>query len=108
VFLGTMRTGPDLTNVGLRLQDPLWHHRHLYNPQSMVNWSIMPAFRFLYKVQRVKGKPHPDGFAMVGDPTVPEGHEVVPTKEAKALVAYLISLKRDYALKEAPVTPTEP
>jgi cytochrome c oxidase cbb3-type subunit II len=30
------------------------------------------------------------------------GHEIVPTAEAEALVAYLLSLKRDYALPEAP------
>jgi cytochrome c oxidase cbb3-type subunit II len=30
------------------------------------------------------------------------GYEVVPTEDAKALVAYLLSLKRDYPLPEAP------
>ena len=101
VFLGTMRTGPDLTNVGVRLQDPVWHHKHLFNPQAMVEWSLMPPHRFLYKVQPVRnGRPHPDGFTMDG---IPEGHEIVPTQEAKALVAYLLSLKRNYPLNEAPV-----
>jgi len=104
VFLGTMRTGPDLTNIGKRQPSALWHHQHLFAPRAMAgDWSIMPAYRFLYKVQKVKGTPHPDGFTVPGDPSVPEGYEIVPTKEAKALVAYLISLDRSYSLKEAPV-----
>jgi len=32
----------------------------------------------------------------------PEGYEVVPTYEAEALVAYLLSLNRNYPLPEAP------
>jgi len=33
VLLGTMRTGPDLTNVGQRLSSEDWHYLHLYDPQ---------------------------------------------------------------------------
>lgn len=33
VMLGTMRTGPDLTNIGLRQSDTSWHLLHLYNPR---------------------------------------------------------------------------
>src|SRR5690554_6214564 len=35
-LLGTMRTGPDLINVGQRLPDLNWHLIHLYNPRSLV------------------------------------------------------------------------
>ena len=36
----------------------------------------------------------------------PPGYEVVPTAEGKALVDYLLSLKKNYPLPEAP-EPTE-
>jgi cytochrome c oxidase cbb3-type subunit 2 len=48
-LLGTSRTGPDLSNIGSRQPSPEWHHLHLYNPRSLVSWSIMPAFPFLYR-----------------------------------------------------------
>ena len=35
----------------------------------------------------------------------PEGYEIVPTYEAEALVAYLVSLNRNYPLPEAPEPP---
>ncbi|HEY9517410.1 MAG TPA: cbb3-type cytochrome c oxidase subunit II, partial [Gemmatimonadaceae bacterium] len=47
-LLGTMRTGPDLSNVGLRLPDTSWQLIHLYNPRTVAPWSIMPAFPFLF------------------------------------------------------------
>jgi phosphoserine aminotransferase len=36
---------------------------------------------------------------------LPDGYEVVPTAEAEALVAYLLSLNRNYPLPEAPEPP---
>jgi cytochrome c oxidase cbb3-type subunit 2 len=50
-LLGTMRTGPDLLNVGSRLPDANWHLLHLYQPRAVVPWSIMPSFRFLFDVR---------------------------------------------------------
>ena len=46
-MLGTMRTGPDLANVGSRYSEP-WQHTHTFNPRSLNDWSIMPSFAFLY------------------------------------------------------------
>lgn len=100
-LIGTMRTGPDLANVGTRLNEE-WHHKHLYNPQSTSKGSIMPPFRYLYRVQKIGKKPSPDalsGFVEGDEP--PEGYEVVPTQRAKLLVAYLMSLKQDYELPES-------
>jgi hypothetical protein len=37
----------------------------------------------------------------------PAGYEVVPTPEAKHLAAYLLSLRTDAPLYEAPFTPTQ-
>jgi cytochrome c oxidase cbb3-type subunit 2 len=102
-FLGTMRTGPDLANVGRRWPDPNWHHRHLYEPAIVSPGSIMPAYRYLYRLQRIQGQPSANAVAgLVGPHAPPPGWEVVPTEEAVALVAYLVSLDRSYPLPEAP------
>jgi cytochrome c oxidase cbb3-type subunit II len=43
-----------------------------------------------------------DALKLSGSRAPPAGYEIVPTEEGKALVAYLISLKRNYSLPEAP------
>jgi cytochrome c oxidase cbb3-type subunit 2 len=53
-MLGTMRTGPDLANVGSRYSEA-WQHTHLFNPRAVNNWSIMPSFAFLYTKEKVIG-----------------------------------------------------
>lgn len=102
-FLGTMRTGPDLTNIGHRQKDEAWHHKHLYNPRSTAKGSIMPPFRYLYKKQRITGAPSHDALKLEGRDAPPAGYEIVPTDDARALVDYLISLNRMYPLPEAPL-----
>ena len=101
-FLGTMRTGPDLTNVGLRYAAD-WQHRHLYEPGVVTKGSIMPSFRYLYRMQKIQGQPSADAVqGLQGPHAPPPGYEVVPTQQAVELVAYLLSMKRDYPLPEAP------
>lgn len=103
VFLGTMRTGPDLANVGRRWTDANWHHRHLYEPAEVSPGSIMPSYRYLYRIRKIEGQPSRDAvLGLKGKHAPPPGYEVVPTEEAKALVAYLLSLDRSYPLPEAP------
>jgi len=79
-----------------------WHHRHLYNPRSITQDSDMPSYRFLYEKHRVDGQVSAD--ALVFDEsardTPPMGWEVVPTYDAKCLVAYLMSLDQSHPLKE--------
>lgn len=108
VLLGTMRTGPDLADVGSRIfqqggRD--WHHLHLYNPLITSEGSTMPPFSFLYKVQKTDNEPFKDAlkFPPGSKYAPPEGYEVVPTRRAKALVEYLLSLKINYSLPEAPI-----
>jgi cytochrome c oxidase cbb3-type subunit 2 len=55
VMLGTMRTGPDVANVGSRRYSEAWHHNHLMNPRAVNSWSIMPSFAFLYQREKVTG-----------------------------------------------------
>ncbi|HEY8503043.1 MAG TPA: cbb3-type cytochrome c oxidase subunit II [Gemmataceae bacterium] len=100
-LLGTMRTGPDLMNVADRLPSPDWHHKHLYNPRMMVPGSIMPAFPFLYEERAVVGQPSEDALEFPPEWAPAEGYEIVPTPEAKALVAYLLSLGNRPDLPEA-------
>jgi cytochrome c oxidase cbb3-type subunit 2 len=106
VFLGTSRLGADLTNVGDRQTDPQWFYRVLYNPQGMTPESVMPAYRWLFRTQEIQGQPAADAVKLEGADAPPPGHEVVPTAEGKALVDYLLSLKKNYPLSEAP-EPTE-
>lgn len=108
VYLGTMRTGPDLSNIGVRQPDVNWHHQHLYEPRTVTDWSIMPSYRYLYELRKITGQPSEDAVrGLRGPHAPPPGYEVVPTEDAKALVAYLVSLKRNYPLPESP-EPTEP
>ena len=85
-----------------------WHHRHLYNPRSISEDSNMPAYRFLYLKRRISGAASPDSLNFAGDsderPAI--GWEIVPTYDAKCLVAYIMSRDQSHPLKEAksPVT----
>lgn len=100
-LLGTQRTGPDLINVGVRLPDPSWHMVHLYQPRALVPWSIMPAYPYLFEVKE-EGATVEEA---VKTPTnlLPAGQKLVATADAKALVAYLLSLKRDFPPPELKV-----
>ena len=95
--LGKMRVGPDLSNVGFRQTEAKWHFQHLYNPRSVVSWSIMPSFSHLFEKRRLEGQP--SDLAVAG---AEDGYEIVPTTEARALVAYLMSLRKD-----APTSPSK-
>ncbi|MBU6402262.1 MAG: cbb3-type cytochrome c oxidase subunit II [Verrucomicrobia bacterium] len=108
VMLGTMRTGPDLTNIGERQTSLDWQYQHLYNPQITSKGSIMPPFPFLFEQRRIGHHPSPDALKLVGEFAPPPGYEIVPTRDAKALVAYLLSLKSDVPLPEAPIPGAAP
>ena len=49
-LLGSQRTGPDLTNIGVRQPSAVWQYIHLYNPRAVVPESIMPAFDWMFEV----------------------------------------------------------
>lgn len=90
-LLGTSRTGPDLSNIGSRQPSREWHHLHLYDPRSLVSWSIMPSFPFLYQRVTSDKAPKP-GAIELGQG---EKQWLIPSEDAEALVQYLASLKRD-------------
>ena len=81
-----------------------WHHLHLYSPRSITLDSNMPAYHFLYEKRRVSGERSADALKVTG-PDAPEDEwEIVPTFDAKCLVAYIMSLDQSHELKEAKST----
>lgn len=100
-LLGTMRTGPDLINVGVRLPDRNWHLTHLYQPRALLPWSIMPAFPFLFEIK--DQAEYGDEIVKLPEQFAPKGKVVVAGDDAKALVTYLLSLKRDFPPPELKV-----
>jgi len=90
--LGSERTGPDLSNVGARQASEVWQYMHLYNPRSVVQGSIMPAFPWLFDVKAKAG----EGESLVPLPAshAPTGGVVVPNARGRALVAYLLARRQ--------------
>ena len=78
-----------------------WHHVHLYSPRSINFDSNMPAYRFLYKKRRISDARSADALKLTGSDAPPEGWEVIPSYDAKCLVAYLMALNQSHPLKEA-------
>lgn len=105
VMLGSMRTGPDLANVGLRYSE-LWQYQHLYNPLITSPNSTMPPFAFLFDVRPISENRggSPDAIEIPSAFHPGEGYEVVPSQRARDLVAYLMNLKQDYELPEMKFT----
>lgn len=93
--LGVQRNGPDLANFGYRAKDRATLHVQLYAPRAQDKWSVMPAFRHLYTVQKVQGNGSKDALELPKPFAPKKGLEVVPTREADLLVDYLLSLKKD-------------
>ena len=77
-----------------------WHHVHLYAPRSINPDSNMPAYRFLYEKRRIAGERSAEALQLSGGDAPPAGWEVVPTYDAKCVVAYLMGLNQSHPLKE--------
>jgi mono/diheme cytochrome c family protein len=101
VQLGSLRIGPDLANYGTRAVPAALVLQHLYAPQSTMPKSMMPPYRFLFHKRKLAEGEKPGAGALPAN--AEPGHEITPTPEAEALVAYLMSLKSDAPLAEAPV-----
>jgi cbb3-type cytochrome oxidase cytochrome c subunit len=120
VLLGAQRLGPDLANIATRAPEKFvspwkfastnhtdervaWHFAHLYNPRAVSPGSVMPAYTWLFETRRIGRAPSAEALVLSKDALPAAGWEVVPKDEAKALVAYLLSLRSDVALPHAPV-----
>jgi cytochrome c oxidase cbb3-type subunit 2 len=89
-LLGSMRTGPDLFNIGVRQPSKDWQLGHLYQPRAYVPGSIMPSYPYLFSIKDAAEEGEqaltlPAGYG-------PIGKVVVPTPEALDLVKYLQGL----------------
>mgnify|MGYP001792044764 CR=1 FL=1 len=98
-LLGTMRTGPDLLNIGARQPSQDWHLGHLYQPRAYMPGSIMPAFPFLFIARKGPAKPGDVVVNLPPDYAKP-GTTIVATTDAVNLVEYLKSLDRTYPIKK--------
>lgn len=105
-LLGTMRTGPDLFNIGVRQPSEDWHLVHLFQPRAVLPNSVMPAFPYMFKLVDEPSKA--DKVVRVPLEHVPEGKTVVAGPKALALVAYLKSLKRNYSTDQLNIFNKEP
>jgi cytochrome c oxidase cbb3-type subunit 2 len=103
VLLGSQRTGPDLANIAARSPGADWQLLHLYNPRSVVTNSVMPQYKFLFTTRKIVFAPTSDALKLPEKFAAPAGYEVVPTDDARALVAYLQSLRATAPLFEAPM-----
>ena len=102
--IGLNRLGPDLSNLGRRVEaeyakdgDPKeWLLMHLYDPRADPKRqnSTCPSFRFLFEEKQVLGQVPDDALPV----QAPVGKAVVATDAANELVDYLLSLKRDDAV----------
>ena len=77
-----------------------WHHVHLYSPRSINGDSNMPSYRFLYEKRRIRDARSADALQLTGSDAPPEGWEVVPSFDAKCLVAYLMALNQSHPLND--------
>jgi cytochrome c oxidase cbb3-type subunit 2 len=64
----------------------------------------MPAYHFLYEKRKVSGERSVDALKLTGPKAPSDEWEIVPSYDAKCLVAYLMSLDQSHELKEAKLT----
>lgn len=111
VLIGQNRLGPDLRNVAARPgASEEYFYKLLYAPHSVAPGTNMPAYPFLFETHAVAGRqPSAHALRLTGASAAPAGFEVVPTARARALVAYLLSLKDtyDYPTERSLNTPAE-
>lgn len=99
-LLGTMRTGPDLFNIGARQPSADWHLAHMYQPRAYTSESIMPAYPYLFDLKDMaepgdRVVSMPEGFN-------PAGKTIVAKAEVLDLVAYLQAMDHTYPVLDAP------
>jgi len=99
VQLGQSRLGPDLANLAGRKPTAL-DASDLYT-LLYEGHGAMPAYQFLFDERAVIGQVSDSALQLVGRYKALPGHEIVPTRQAQELVAYLLSLDSAYTYPEA-------
>lgn len=98
-LLGTMRTGPDLFNIGARQPSADWHLGHLFQPRAYTPGSIMPSYPFMFDIKD-DAEPGdrvvliPPGYGLIGK-------VVVAKAEVLDLVSYLQGVDHTYPVRDA-------
>jgi cytochrome c oxidase cbb3-type subunit I/II len=120
---GSKRTGPDLARIGGKYPDS-WHYNHMYEPNSISDGTIMPAYPWLFennidtaitgakiRAMQTLGVPYPKGYDVIANQdlliqatTISENLKkdkinTVNNKEIIALIAYLQRVGTDIKLK---------
>jgi cytochrome c oxidase cbb3-type subunit 2 len=104
VLLGAQRVGPDLANAGLRM-DAAAALARLWDARIFETKSLMPPYKYLFDVRKIGRTPSPDALAVKREFAAPQGYEIVPRPAARALAAYVASLRQEPYLFEAPPPP---
>ncbi|MGO8696367.1 MAG: cbb3-type cytochrome c oxidase subunit II [Limisphaerales bacterium] len=107
VMLGTVRIGPDLANYGRR-SDLNGILLRLYDPNSIIRGSVMPPYRYLFEKRKIQSFPSRDALVLPEQIAPPAGYEIIPRPQALALAAYLMGLRQEGYLFEAPPPPARP
>ncbi len=113
--IGLMRMGPDLSNLAHRVDkyaakvnmtSEQWLIEHLYDPRNNdirlgdggerleMNWSNCPSQRQMFEQKEISGQGH----SLALQKTTEQGKQIVPKEDARVLISYLMSLRRDDAL----------
>ncbi len=115
-MVGVMRVGPDLSSQGSviapldkngvpvnTLEADNKFYKHLYDPQWDGQSSHMPPFRYLFRERTLDE----DALVSSGEIIIEKGDAlkvaIIPTVKARALLAYMKSLRTDKSLPEAPL-----
>jgi cytochrome c oxidase cbb3-type subunit 2 len=102
-MLGSQRVGPDLANVGMRV-DAASVLVRLYNPRAIPGngSSVMPPYPFLFETRKIGETPSADALLLPPEYAPKPGYEIVPGPKARALAAYLVNLRQDAYLYDVP------
>lgn len=110
VQLGGLRLGPDLANYGARQTNLNALLEHLFDAPQAVKGSMMPPYRYLFEKRPLSaGEAKPADAAFVLGESA-NRQAIIPTDDARALADYLLSLRAEVDLFEAPAPkmPTAP
>jgi cytochrome c oxidase cbb3-type subunit 2 len=109
VLLGSQRVGPDLANVGMRMDtNGIMMLNRLWDPRIFQADSVMPSSRYLFDVRKIGRAPSPNALAVPAAFAAPEGYEIIPRPPALALAAFIVNSRQDKYLFEVPPPPEPP
>lgn len=97
--IGAVRLGPDLANFGLRktTNEVNWVYLHLLSPTAVVPKSTMPPYPYLFE-KVAHNANRRDALQIPSQPNF----DFIPKLEARQLATYLLSLRNEGSVFEAP------